>query len=264
MEGIIYKITNKTNGKIYIGKTKEHYQNQPFGVTGRFSRHLYNAYSKVETRRNECPMLYNAIRKYGKENFKIEKLFNCELEECDEYEISTIKEYKSADKKIGYNIALGGGGRSVAYVSEEVRKKISNSQRGNKDSLMNIRPYEKNGKVIGYYVRRRNKGQQANKYFTKQKNTPEQNLEIAKEWLKNYKKTLQDNTIKYNKKDDLPRNITCVRVYNSNKIAGYVVSIMIHGVKYIKRFINKSGKETPETLLKNAITYKKSILKQSN
>lgn len=123
MEGIIYKITNIVNKKIYIGKTKTYYgeNNLPFGINGRLHEHIKSALRGS----TDCPALYNAIRKHGKENFRIKEMFKCDLDDVDNHEIEQIKIHDSTDKKIGYNITLGGGGRSVVNVSEEVRKKIS-------------------------------------------------------------------------------------------------------------------------------------------
>jgi hypothetical protein len=45
------------------------------------------------------------------------------LEDIDQTEIDCIKQYKSSDKKYGYNIALGGNGKRI--VSERTRKKDS-------------------------------------------------------------------------------------------------------------------------------------------
>lgn len=50
-EGIIYKVTNKVNGKIYIGKTKEKYGDASFGINGRLGYHLRNAFYK--SKKNE-------------------------------------------------------------------------------------------------------------------------------------------------------------------------------------------------------------------
>jgi hypothetical protein len=66
----IYKISNIINNKVYIGKTKKYYQNNPFGFENRFKNHIICAFSK--SKKNDCPKLYNAIRKYGKDNFKTE------------------------------------------------------------------------------------------------------------------------------------------------------------------------------------------------
>ena len=84
---IVYKITNEVNGHSYVGFTS-----QP--MRKRFLAHTYSA------RRGAKWPLYNAIRKYGKENFSVKTLYEGKdaLEQEDKY-----------IKKHGYyNIAPGG------------------------------------------------------------------------------------------------------------------------------------------------------------
>jgi len=137
MSHIIYKITNIHNNKIYIGKTKEFYGNKYFGIEGRFKNHLTCAFSL--SKYNDCPKFYNAIRKYGKDKFKIELLETSTEDNIDNREIYYIHLYNSTNDNIGYNISLGGGGRTVVNVDENIREKISKAQ--SKNSLMNIKPY---------------------------------------------------------------------------------------------------------------------------
>lgn len=59
MEKYIYKITNLTNNKIYIGQAKD--------VSQRWYQHCLESVAK----KNNCK-LCNAIRKYGVNNFKVE------------------------------------------------------------------------------------------------------------------------------------------------------------------------------------------------
>ncbi len=59
MSFYVYRIENKINGKFYIGKTSK-------TIDERWKRHKYDCnYKKDNTR------LYNALRKYGYENFEI-------------------------------------------------------------------------------------------------------------------------------------------------------------------------------------------------
>jgi group I intron endonuclease len=95
----IYKITNKINGKVYIGKTN-------YTTEKRFREHQ-NDYKKI---RNEKRPLYSAMNKYGIENFEIEELEKCEVEESEEREKYWIKYYDSY--KNGYNATSGGDGKS--------------------------------------------------------------------------------------------------------------------------------------------------------
>ena len=54
MKKAIYKIENKINHKVYIGQSKNPYE--------RFKQHCYRK-SKYKS------LIYDAIQKYGKENF---------------------------------------------------------------------------------------------------------------------------------------------------------------------------------------------------
>lgn len=97
MKGKIYKITNKLNGKIYIGQTiktlAERFQKHCWGTTENDKYHLNMAIKK-------------AIRKYGKENFTIELIEEVETTKLDEREVYWISFYDSYNK--GYNCTLGG------------------------------------------------------------------------------------------------------------------------------------------------------------
>jgi group I intron endonuclease len=255
--GEIYKITNLINNKIYIGKTKKYYKSSSFGYLKRFDNHINSAFSNSKF--NDCPRLYNAIRKYGKDKFKIELICESSLDEIDLMEIKYIKEFNSTDKKIGYNIALGGGGRSTVNISEEIREKISNGQ--NSKYPINIKPYLKNDKIVGYTVQRRENGKVFRKYFTNSKNSAELNYNLAINWLNSVKNNnINDENInKYNRNDDLPKNI--YKLVEKNKIIGYKVNIMKNNIKHNKSFqsINLSLVD----LLKKAIEYKNSILNNS-
>lgn len=106
MYGIIYKITNIKNGKIYIGKTKKN-------INIRFQQHLHNAFSE-EIRFKHLPLI-NAIRKYGTSSFVIEKIDEAQSnEELNNKERKWIKDLNSLDKNIGYNVSQGGEG-NVPY-----------------------------------------------------------------------------------------------------------------------------------------------------
>ena len=92
----IYQITNKINGKIYIGKT-EH------SIEKRFKEHCTDAFKD----RNEKRPLYAAMRKYGIENFEVSLLE--ETNNPEEREVYWIEQKRSF--KFGYNATLGGDGK---------------------------------------------------------------------------------------------------------------------------------------------------------
>jgi hypothetical protein len=220
--GIIYRIINKTNGKSYIGKTKSHYGEKYFGVEGRLKQHLTNAFTP--SKNNDCPLFYRAIRKYGKNVFQIEILVICDLTEVDKFEISMIELYMTINDKFGYNIALGGRGRSVVEISEEIREKISKSQT---DSQLNIKELIKDGKVVGYRVRRRQNGIVYGKNFGSSLYTVDENFKQANEYLEKIKLRIYENY-----KLELHKGI----YYFGN---GYRVNVLINGRKYDKTFSSK-------------------------
>lgn len=83
---IIYLITNIVNGKKYIGRTKR-------GIEHRFRAHLHSSKQGSNT------YFHKAIRKYGKENFKLEIL---EESDREEHWIEILKPE--------YNMTKGGDG----------------------------------------------------------------------------------------------------------------------------------------------------------
>ena len=97
MKGKIYKITNKINGKIYVGQTtkslNERFQKHCWGTTQNDKYHLNMAIKK-------------AIKKYGKENFAIELIEEVEPDKLDEREVYWISFYNSYND--GYNCTKGG------------------------------------------------------------------------------------------------------------------------------------------------------------
>lgn len=98
--GVIYKITNKINNKIYIGQTR-------LAEPQRWQQHLWYANNNPK---GDCVLLCQAINKYGKENFSREVIENISNDLLNEREAYWIKFFNSTDKKIGYNIEIGGEG----------------------------------------------------------------------------------------------------------------------------------------------------------
>lgn len=119
----IYKITNLTNGKIYVGQTVSHILNhkryRPYGYEARFRSHISEAFS---SKKNQSHFLNNAIRKYGVDDFVVELIECCEMDKSDEREIHYIKELNSLYPN-GYNLKNGG---NVFTHSDESKKRVSN------------------------------------------------------------------------------------------------------------------------------------------
>jgi group I intron endonuclease len=95
MYGIIYKITNKINSKIYIGLTT-------MELKERWACH------RTEAKKNNQTLLYKAIRKYQETNFIIEQIDTAENQmELEQKEIFYIEKFNSISPN-GYNLTVGG------------------------------------------------------------------------------------------------------------------------------------------------------------
>lgn len=114
----IYKITNKINGKIYIGKTLK-------TIEGRWKDHLKD----YKRPRFERRPLYSAMKKYGVENFSIEEVEECNSEILSERESYWIDFYGSFGK--GYNATRGGDGKP--FIDEQEILKLWQEGKSLKD-----------------------------------------------------------------------------------------------------------------------------------
>lgn len=117
--GIVYKVTNTINNKIYVGQTIA-------GLKTRQENHVNDALAKRDNH-----YFHNAIRKHGKDKFEWKIIGSAESKEkLDELEIYYIKELKSF--KEGYNLTKGAGGMTGYIITEEHRKNLSESHKGYK------------------------------------------------------------------------------------------------------------------------------------
>lgn len=104
---IIYAIINLVNGKRYIGQSRQ-------GLARRKGEHIHRF--DLGERDHK---LYQAMRKYGIENFKFEILCHAmKAEHLDDLERHFIEQFNSFQR--GYNMTCGGDS-----VSDETRAKLS-------------------------------------------------------------------------------------------------------------------------------------------
>ena len=111
----IYKITNKVNGKVYIGQSIR-------PIEQRFQRHINDAVNNILDTH-----FARAIRKYGKENFYIELVETCDNQtELNLREQYWIRKYDSINN--GYNetdATSKCGGNTYMSKTESEMKEIS-------------------------------------------------------------------------------------------------------------------------------------------
>jgi predicted GIY-YIG superfamily endonuclease len=111
----VYCFTNKVNGKVYIGKTKN--------MKKRINNH--------KNANGECPFFHSAIKKYGFDNFELNIIGEYLTEdEALRTEIHYIKQHQSNIRKHGYNLTSGGEGMSGYKHSPETIAKLSQSLKG--------------------------------------------------------------------------------------------------------------------------------------
>jgi group I intron endonuclease len=123
----IYCITNKVNGKKYIG--------QSWNIEKRWKEHL-------SSKRKDH--LRFSFEKYGTESFAftvLKEFGNHGLTQImmDMYERKYIIVNNTIDSKFGYNKNTGGGSSSI--VSQEIKDKISKSKTGKPKPVESIQRY---------------------------------------------------------------------------------------------------------------------------
>lgn len=126
---LVYKHTSP-DGKVYIGITCRATERRWRNGEG-YKRH---------------PYFYNAITKYGWENFKHEILLtNLSEDEAKQREKELIKKYNSNEKDFGYNLTEGGEGGAL---TGEALEKMRTSKIGQKQSEATIEKRKKTFKYI--------------------------------------------------------------------------------------------------------------------
>lgn len=125
----IYLRTNTVNGKKYVGQAKD------------FKRREYQWHDTKQSYAGA--LINNARKKYGVENFKTEILDECEtLEEANELEKYYIKKLNTKFPN-GYNLTNGGEGIEGFEHSEETRKKIAETKKGERNPQYGKTPWNK-------------------------------------------------------------------------------------------------------------------------
>lgn len=115
IDGVVYVITNKINGKQYVGQTTT-------TVAKRWRGHLR------EAKRGKTYPIHQAIRKYGADGFTVSEIARVgSLDQLNALESFCIMAYDTI-KPNGYNLDAGGKARGVVH--PETRAKMSAAKIG--------------------------------------------------------------------------------------------------------------------------------------
>jgi group I intron endonuclease len=161
----IYKITNLVTQKVYVGQAVSHILNhkryRPYGREGRFRCHISEAFS---TKKNQCHFLNNSIRKYGVDDFVVELIEYCEIENSNDREIHYINELNSLYPN-GYNLKNGGtvfthsneskkrvSEGVISYFKDKKYERFKNVTTIDDDIEKYIKPLNRNNEQYGWYV----------------------------------------------------------------------------------------------------------------
>jgi hypothetical protein len=133
---IVYKITNKINGKVYIGQTI-------LVLNQRWAKH------KSDTKRGSNCSIHNALRKYGFDNFTIE-----EIDGANNQTELNYKEYlqihlNNSLYPSGYNLKTGGNKISMSdFTKNKIKNIVKNNFTKEHHAKMIVKSIEKQGKKI--------------------------------------------------------------------------------------------------------------------
>lgn len=122
----VYRITNKLNGKMYVGQTTE-------TAAIRFKNHCCVKSGTISA-------IKSAIQKYGRDNFSLLVLSECTtIAQLNDAEIYWIEYYQSIAPN-GYNFASGGngGGKHSSVSRLKMSKARKGIQKPNKGSYPSI------------------------------------------------------------------------------------------------------------------------------
>jgi group I intron endonuclease len=170
--GIIYKAENIINNNCYIGKTIQ-------SLNIRKARHKCNA---LTDKKNNY--FYNAIRKYGFENFKWSIL----VETDSESKLNALEKlYIATYRKMGklYNMSDGGEGQTGHIISNDTRKKLSKACKGKKNYFYDRHLY---GELNGMYGK--NHSEETRKKISENRNV----IKLTEEWKNNISKNANNNS----------------------------------------------------------------------
>jgi len=245
--GVIYKITNIQNRKCYIGKT----------ISIDYIKYIDNHFRKALQGKYSKKHFYNAIRKYGKQNFKIQILgkivspsFEGVNKKLNKAEIESIWLFRSFgadgehfDGTYGYNMTLGGEGCSCSGENNyRFGKTDEDLWEGEKlQEIKERRSFAQSGKNNGMYG----------------------TGGFYKKWVEKYGEEVANEMKKetYLRREETKENRTDEEKAKFSKLRSFLSSKENNGMYgtggFYKKWVEKFGKETAD-IMKDVVNKKHS------
>ena len=243
--GIIYKVTNNINGKVYIGQTTDNN-----GFDGRYQakgkniERIYNYHKRIRDKNYKEGYNYhllNSLEKHGLNNFKVDKIFDVAFskEELDIKEKCWIEIYKSYCGDYGYNNRKGG---QEGVPSDNLKLKLSEINLGfNIEDVKEI--------IIDLYINKKYFATQISNYLKTNKNKIIKN-ETINRWLNKWNIPIRNNS---------ECKIGCCKGkdnYNSKQT-------ILYDLKENKKYIFDCKEECANWMVKNNISKKLNTAKDA-
>lgn len=141
----IYVLTNRTNGKRYVGQTEQRLER-------RWSCHLHRAKFGYMT------YLSRAIRKHGPEVFDKRVIIKVPTRElADYFEKSWIFLFNTLDREFGYNLAEGGSGGTRGPEAHDKQRQKMLGRRATPESKSRVSESLKQAWATGVHTGNRGK-----------------------------------------------------------------------------------------------------------
>lgn len=113
--GVLYKITNVINNKVYIGQTTQGF-NKRYDRKGRGIERVYNYHiSRMKNKEYYNEHLVRAINKYGFSSFRVDEIIDVAFSKPELDIKESIYIYVNNSFNNGYNKTLGGQNDCIFY-----------------------------------------------------------------------------------------------------------------------------------------------------
>lgn len=157
--GYVYLIKNLTNGKSYVGQSKQN------DIHTRWNSH--KSRSKKE-KKSGCSAMNAAFQKYGVENFSFNIICVCFDEDRLEYEKFYIKHFNTVSPN-GYNLTDGGESPVMSAVTREKMRNVNIGRKHTDETRMRMSIAQRTSVLCIEKLRILNKNQKGKTYTEERK-----------------------------------------------------------------------------------------------